>query len=153
MQGIEVKLNKFESQKDNEAGTTDEIMKQLDKYIEEQELYIRCDIESGLRNYYSTYNSYKDDRNKYMIRKKVELESRFRRYSLSVNDKIFSQNLKLDGQEVKEYFNIFEYIYKLLKYLFTSSKQMSHKIDEIISRLDMLEKENNKPTEKIYFKV
>lgn len=118
-------------------------IQQFDKYIEQKELYIRSDIEHGLRNYYLTYKSYKDDGKKDYIYKKIELESRFRKYSECIHDKIYLQNLKLNGEEIKEYLNIFEYIYKLLKYIFTLSKQILVKMDEIILRLDNLEKENN----------
>jgi hypothetical protein len=138
-------IKNLEKQEENDIykDTIESIIQQFDKYIEQKELYIRSDIEGGLRNYYLTYKSYKDDGKKDYIYKKIELESRFRKYSECIHDKIYLQNLKLNGEEIKEYFNIFEYIYKLLKYLFTSSKQISLRIDEIILRLNNLEKENN----------
>ncbi len=45
--------------------------------------------------------------------------------------------------EPKYYNHIFEYIYKVLKHLFTSNKKLSNDYDNVISRLDKLEEQLN----------
>jgi hypothetical protein len=43
-----------------------------------------------------------------------------------------------------------EFVYKILKHLFTSNKKLSNDFDNVISRLDNLENENKYLKEKLY---
>jgi hypothetical protein len=157
----------LEKQKQDEEeayrNTIDYNMEQLDKYVENIETKIQQRRE-GLKNQYGNKPDIKHDQ--YEFIESTEL-SKFRRELY--NSLVYKY--KEDGEEIKimyddsymyrskpyYYCHIFEFIYKILKHLFTSTKKMSNYYDNVISRLEkleeqvnLLENENKHLKEKLY---
>jgi hypothetical protein len=161
MSNIDIKIEEYkqmladlEKQKKDEEeaykNTIDWNMEQLDKYVDSTEIKVKkqtIDIIKG-----------------YCLEDKDKVNLDF--YTSSISDIIRSniynsgiitiynstENLSLKRPLIKFGFmdydirhnrsHIFEFIYKILKHLFTSNKKISNYYDNVISRLDKLEEEN-----------
>jgi hypothetical protein len=149
-------LTDLEKQKKDEEeayrNTIDYNMEQLDKYVEKIEANIQQRKE-GLKMQYG--NKPDINHNQYEFIESTELSNIRRELYQSLVYKY-----KEDGEEIKIlykagnegrmyrskpycYCHIFEYLYKVLKHLFTSNKKLSNDYDNVISRLDKLEEQLN----------
>ena len=124
-------------------------MEQLDKYVESIETKIQKHSED-LKTYYNKPEiNYKQQNN--IVSNEISRLRREYYQSLTYRykeDEEIKVLYKAGSEErcyrgpLKYYCHIFEFVYKILKHLFTSNKKLSNDYDNVISRLDKLEEEN-----------
>ncbi len=141
----------LEKQKKDEEeaykNTIDYNMEQLDKYVENIETKIQQRREV-LKTEYSKGdimpNQHED------IISNIILQYKCNQYKTLIYEYKNDENIKLQNlnglwssSQLRKYqHHIFEFIYKILKHLFTSNKKLSNDYDNVISRLNKLEEEN-----------
>jgi hypothetical protein len=149
MSNIDAKIDDYkqmiadlEKQKKGEEeaykNTIDWNMEQLDKYVEEKELFIK-NARKQLESNIVSLNLLSEISNKEQI--EFELSGiRIKTYN--------NYSFQIEKRHTI-YHHIFEFVYKILKYLFTSNKKMSNDYDNVISRLDKLEVSNKNIKEQL----
>lgn len=135
--------------KDLEEDTVHWNMKQLDYYYQDIEKSVNTkmiEIEKTLPKHPQIVSG----------ALKLETELNVHKCQLRTNGLITSSLVHLESENgiiSRNCNHIIVYIYKILKYLFISSKQTILKFDEIMTRLDKLEKENDELKHKYMFRI
>jgi hypothetical protein len=143
-------LEKQKKHEEEYKNTIDWNMEQLDKYVESIERIVQ-DTENNLKIKYNK-PEINDNQLKFIIsnettRIRCELyKTLIYRYKedgeeikILYDDSYYGHKSLMYKAKPKYYNHIFEFIYKILKYLFTSNKKLSNDNDSVKERLNTLE--------------
>jgi hypothetical protein len=141
--------------KDEEEAYKDTIdwnMEQLDKYVEEIETKVKKwkigkekELRSNPGNDGLNYDFYISENSSVFRSDQYSKSMRYEYVEQLKYPVIYIKRNNGTTQEVNikhHYHHIFEFVYKILKHLFTSNKKLSNDYDNVISRLNKLEEEN-----------
>jgi DNA repair exonuclease SbcCD ATPase subunit len=153
-------LADLEKQKKDEEeayrNTIDWNMEQLDKYVEINEMKIEDRrIQQIERNqkwpHKIEHSDYRVSDDNSHFRSKIYSENQIYTYTTPLKEPILLTRQSNGQDDIRtchyHRYHIFEFVYRILKCLFTSTKQISNHCKEITSRLENLENENRNITE------